>query len=79
MNGLRDGMVPVELICVDEGHLVSGKKVRDGRGTLTLADDRWAYCSAGLLNAPHVWQETGGVSLDAIRHADIQRRGRPRG
>lgn len=66
--------VPVHLICIDGEHVSMGKSVPDGRGTLTVVERRWAYCSAALRNAPHDWKETGGVHLDAIRHADLPSR-----
>lgn len=61
----------VDLICVTAEHIDSGKRVPDGEGTLTVSGRLWAYCSAGLKNAPHDWKETGGVPFDSIRHADL--------
>lgn len=61
----------VDLICVNGEHIRIGKGVPDGAGTLTVVQRRWAYCSAALRNAPHDWKETGGVSFEAIRHADL--------
>lgn len=49
----------VDLICVTAEHIETGKGVPDGEGTLTVSGRLWAYCSAGLLNAPHDWKETG--------------------
>ena len=66
-----EATAPVHLICVNEEHIQTGKSVPDGGGTLTVVERRWAYCSAALRNAPHDWKETGGVSFDAIRHADL--------
>lgn len=62
---------PVDYICVTPEHLVTGRSVADGHGTLTLNGRQWAYCSAGLKNAAHDWKGTGGVSLASIRHADL--------
>lgn len=62
---------PVEYICVTPEHIVRGKSVPDGNGTLTVKGRHWAYCSAGLKNAPHDWKETGGVALESIHHADL--------
>jgi len=62
---------PVDYICVTPDHVASGKSVPDGGGTLTVNGRRWAYCSAGLKNAPHDWKETGGVAFEAIHHADL--------
>lgn len=61
----------VDLICVTAEHVESGKRVPDGEGTLTVQGRLWAYCTAGLLNAPHDWKETGGVPFDSIRHAAL--------
>lgn len=61
----------VDYICVTPEHLRLGKSVADGHGTLTVSGDRWAYCSAGLLNAPHGWKETGGVDYESIHHAAL--------
>ena len=63
---------PVDYICLRPEHVALGKNVPDGQGTLTVNGRQWAYCSAGLKNAPHEWKETGGVSLAAIRHADLR-------
>lgn len=60
----------VDLICVTAEHIKTGKRVPDGQGTLTLGGRLWAYCTAGLENAPHDWKQTGGVPFDSIRHAD---------
>ena len=62
---------PVDDICVTPEHIRMGKKVADGHGTLTLNGRRWAYCSAGLKNAPHDWKETGGVDFESIHHSEL--------
>jgi hypothetical protein len=31
--------------------------------TLTMHDDRWAYCARGA-GEPHDWRPTGGMSLE---------------
>jgi hypothetical protein len=64
-------LAAVDFICIDESHVTHGKGVPDGQGALTLNGQRWAYCSAGLREAPHRWKETGGVEFGAIRHADL--------
>ena len=61
----------VDLICVTAEHIETGKSVPDGQGTLTVSGRLWAYCTAGLVNAPHTWEETGGVPFDSIRHAEL--------
>lgn len=61
----------IDLICVTPEHIEAGKVVPDGAGTLTVNGRLWAYCSAGLLNAPHDWKETGGIPFDSIRHAAL--------
>lgn len=61
----------VEYICITPDHVVQGKSVPDEHGTLTVNGRHWAYCSAGLKNAPHDWKETGGVALEAIHHAEL--------
>lgn len=66
-----DQLDPVAYICVTPEHIAAGKNVPDGHGTVSVNGRRWAYCSAGLKNAPHDWQETGGVALGSIRHADL--------
>ena len=71
MNDRDHQLQPIEYICVTPEHLTSGARVPDGHGTLTLNRHQWAYCSAGLKNAPHDWKETGGVPFEAIRHADL--------
>lgn len=70
-NNSTDDRSRVDLICVTADHIKTGKHVPDGEGTLTVSGRRWAYCSAGLVNAPHDWKETGGVPFDSIRHADL--------
>lgn len=67
----NDQTVPVDYICVTPEHIRMGKSVADGHGTLTVSDRRWAYCSAGLKNAPHDWKATGGVFLESVHHADL--------
>ena len=62
----------VDYICVTPEHLSIGSKVADGHGTLTVSGRRWAYCSAGLEDAPHDWKATGGVPFDSIHHADLR-------
>lgn len=69
-SGDKDPARVVDLVCVTAEHIQIGKRVPDGRGTLTVSDRRWAYCTAGLENATHDWTETGGVRFDSIRHAD---------
>jgi hypothetical protein len=64
-------LAPVDFICVDPEHVRMGRGVRDGDGHLTLHQDHWAYCSAGLPNVPHRWEETGGIAYEGIRHADL--------
>ena len=66
-----DQPAAVDYICVTPEHLRIGKSVADGHGTLTVSGDRWAYCSAGLENAPHDWKETGGVAFESIHHAEL--------
>ena len=66
-----DQAEPVDYICVTPEHLRIGKSVADGDGTLTVKGRRWAYCSAGLENAPHDWKETGGVDFESIHHAEL--------
>ena len=61
----------VDLICVTTEHIEAGKRVPDGQGTLTVSGRLWAYCTAGLVNAPHNWEKTGGVPFDSIRHAEL--------
>ena len=61
----------VDLICITAEHIESGKRVPDGQGTLTVRGRLWAYCSAGLANAPHDWKETGGVPFASIQHAAL--------
>lgn len=70
-NRPDDQAEPVDNICVTPEHLEMGKSVADGHGTLTVSGDRWAYCSAGLKNAPHDWKETGGVDFGSIHHAEL--------
>jgi hypothetical protein len=70
-NSTADDPTHVDLICVIADHIKTGKHIPDGEGTLTVSGRRWAYCSAGLENAPHDWKETGGVPLDSIRHSDL--------
>lgn len=67
----NDALALVDAICINAAHIKMGKDVPDGGGTLTVVERRWAYCSAALRNAPHDWKETGGVSFEAIRHADL--------
>lgn len=61
----------VDAICVTPEHLSIGKSVADGHGTLTVNGRRWAYCSAGLVNVPHEWKETGGVDFESIHHSEL--------
>lgn len=61
----------VDYICVTPEHIRIGKDVADGDGTLTVSGRRWAYCSAGLEDAPHDWKATGGVPFDSIHHGDL--------
>ena len=70
-KGRADDPFDVDLICVTPEHVETGKEVPDGDGTLTVNGRLWAYCSAGLVNAPHDWRETGGVPFDSIRHAAL--------
>jgi len=65
---------PVEYLCITPEHLVMGESVPDGQGTLTVNARQWAYCSAGLMNAPHDWQATGGVTLASFHHPELRHR-----
>ena len=67
----HDRTALVDFICVNGDHVAIGQDVPDGRGTLTVFERRWAYCSAALRNTPHDWKETGGVLFDSIHHADL--------
>lgn len=64
----QDLLARIELLCIDGDHIQRGRGVPDGHGHFTLVERRWAYCSAGIPNAPHEWTETGGVDVDDIRH-----------
>ena len=70
-KGSADDPSRVDLICVTTEHIEAGKRVPDGQGTLTVSGRLWAYCTAGLVNAPHNWEETGGVPFDSIHHAEL--------
>ena len=76
-HGTDAALDPVDYICITPDHLALGKNIPDGQGTLTLNGRQWAYCSAGLTNAPHAWMETGGVSFASIHHADLPVAPRP--
>jgi hypothetical protein len=71
-------LATVDLICFDQSHIERGREVPDGYGALTLSGRRWAYCSAALPEAPHRWEETGGVEFDQIRHKDLPDLPKPR-
>jgi len=66
-----DQLADVDYICVTPEHVKMGKSVADGHGTLTVSGRQWAYCSAGLEDTPHDWKATGGVPIEAIRHAEL--------
>lgn len=70
-HGPDNQLGPIDYICITPEHIAAGMSVPDGEGTISVNGRRWAYCSAGLKNTPHDWQETGGVSLGSIHHADL--------
>ena len=64
----------VRLICDDGPHLRHGRGVRDREGMLTVADGKWAYCSAGLNEEPHHWVAVEPMDFHAIDHAALAER-----
>lgn len=61
----------IDFVCVNPEHIATGKLVPNGQGTFSITRRRWAYCSAGLMSAPHDWQETGGIPVESIDHATL--------
>jgi hypothetical protein len=70
-TGVENKLATVDFICTDPVHIQRGREVPDGYGALKLNGRRWAYCSAALPDAPHRWQETGGVNFSEIRHEQL--------
>ena len=64
-------LIQIDYVCATPEHIAAGKKVADGQGTVSVNGRRWAYCPAGLTDAPHDWQETGGIALESIHHGDL--------
>jgi hypothetical protein len=67
--------VPIALLCVGKDHLRHGRAVPDGDGHLTVVEQQWAYCSAGLEDESHIWRPIHGMTLAGIRHSDLDRYG----
>jgi hypothetical protein len=63
----------VRLICDDGPHLRLGVNVPDGDGVLTVAEDKWAYCSASR-DEPHQWRDVEPMELYQIDHRQIAQR-----
>jgi hypothetical protein len=61
----------VDFFCARPEH--HGSEPNDA---LTMHDELWAYCWAGL-GEPHEWRPTGGLSLDDVRRLIRSRPLRP--
>jgi hypothetical protein len=64
----------VRLICDDGPHLQHGRGVPNGDGMLTVADGKWAYCTAGLNKEPHHWVTIEPKDSLAIDHVELAER-----
>jgi hypothetical protein len=62
----RSGLI--RHVCVNAAHSPTGRFVPDGPGVLTIYQGAWAYCASALPDERHEWQETEGLTLEAIRH-----------
>lgn len=51
----------VDFVCVRADH--HGSEPTD---SVTMHDDRWAYCPSGV-DERHQWQATGGMSLEDVK------------
>jgi hypothetical protein len=60
----------VLLICDDRRHLDIGRTVPSGDGVLTIADGKWAYCSASL-EEPHHWAQVEPMEFQSIDHMEL--------
>src|SRR5688572_23791695 len=71
LGPMSEDEVPIDFLCVGEDHLRHGRSVSDGQGHLTVVEQKWAYCPAGLEDEPHHWRAINGMTLAGIRHADL--------
>jgi hypothetical protein len=55
----------IQFVCIADAHATAER--RSSSDTLTVVSGRWAYCPSDAKGQGHEWQETDGVTLEALR------------
>lgn len=55
----------VHYVCIADAH--STRERRSASDTLTVVSGRWAFCPSDAKGEGHEWQETEGVTIEALR------------
>jgi hypothetical protein len=52
-------------VCIADAHAT--REHRSSSDTLTVVSGRWAFCPSDAKGEGHEWQETEGVTIEALR------------
>jgi len=55
----------VHYVCIADAHAT--RERRSSSDTLTVFSGRWAFCPSDAKGEGHEWQETEGVTIEALR------------
>jgi hypothetical protein len=55
----------VHYVCIADAHAT--RERRSSSDTLTVVSGRWAFCPSNARGEGHQWQETEGVTIEALR------------
>ncbi|HKY49800.1 MAG TPA: hypothetical protein VJP45_00940 [Candidatus Limnocylindria bacterium] len=55
----------IHFVCIADAHVTSER--RSDSDTLTVVSGRWAFCPSDAKAEGHEWQETEGLSIEALR------------
>jgi hypothetical protein len=55
----------IHYVCITDAHAT--RERRSSSDTLTVVSGRWAFCPSDAKGQGHEWQETEGVTIEALR------------
>jgi hypothetical protein len=55
----------IHFVCIADAHVTSERG--SSSDTLTIVSGRWAFCPADAKGEGHQWQETEGMTIEALR------------
>jgi hypothetical protein len=58
-------MATVHYVCIADAHAT--RERRSSSDMLTVVSGRWAFCPSDAKGEGHEWQETPGVTIEALR------------